>query len=108
MNESEKPLEDKGETVKEDTQNIVERLSSAEFWLRLAYMLLFFVIVSVAAYVMTFVVIVQFFWVLIAGEKNNKVSQFSKSLSLFIYEILLFLSHNTDEKPFPFKDWPEN
>jgi len=97
-----KPIEE------EQGNSIVERLSSAEFWLRLVYMLIFFLIIMVASYVVVAVVIAQFFWVLITGEKNINVLRFSKSLSLFIHEILLFLSHNSDEKPFPFKDWPEN
>jgi len=99
-----------GETTESKEQwgdNIVERLLSTEFWLHLVYMLVFFLVISVASYVVVFVVIAQFFWVLVTGEKNPKILKFSKSLSTFIYEIVLFLSQNTNEKPFPFKDWPE-
>jgi len=93
------------EKIKLDT--LIDRLCSAEFWLRLVYMLVFFIIISVASYVVVAVVIAQFFWLLIVGEKNPQLLRFAKSLSTFIYEIVLFLSYNTEEKPFPFKDWPE-
>lgn len=95
------------EHVKDNVDNIISRLSSSEFWLRLFYMVIFFFIITVASYVMVAVVIVQFFWTLIAGNKNENILQFSKSLTIFIHQILLFLSQNSDEKPFPFKDWPE-
>jgi len=107
MNDSQQVEQTEIDSNDTHDNNIVERLLSAEFWLRLVYMLVFFLIISVASYVVVAVVIGQFFWALITGEKNPKILQFSKSLSVYISEIILFLSQNTDEKPFPFKDWPE-
>lgn len=104
MNDAKKENDENDEVSQE---SLIDRVSSAEFWLRLVYMLLFFMIISVATYLMIFVVIAQFFWYLFAGEKNSKILVFSKQLSFFMYEILLFLSQNSDDKPFPFKDWPE-
>ena len=85
-----------------------DRLLSAEHWLRFAFMVLFAIILGVASYVMAVLVILQFFWALIAGEGNDKLREFGSSLSQFIYQALRFLTYNSNDKPFPFSDWPDS
>lgn len=84
-----------------------QRLLSADHWLRFAFMVLFAIILGVVSYVMTALVIVQFIWALIAGEGNDKLREFGSSLSQYIYQMLRFLTYNTEDKPFPFADWPD-
>jgi hypothetical protein len=84
-----------------------ERLLSADHWLRFVFMILFAIILSVAGYIMGALVLLQFFWALITGEANEKLKRFGSSLSQFIFQALRFLTYNTEEKPFPFADWPE-
>ncbi len=76
-------------------------------WLRLAFMLLFALIIQMAGAVMWVVVIVQFLFALLSGQANENLRRFGHSLSVFIFQIWQFLSYNSEEKPFPFKDWPD-
>ena len=85
-----------------------ERLTSPEHWLRFVFMVLFGVISGIAGYVITAVVVLQFVWALITGEGNDKLRKFGGSLSQYIFQILSFLTYNTEDKPFPFSDWPES
>ncbi|MGH1487625.1 MAG: DUF4389 domain-containing protein [Cellvibrionaceae bacterium] len=85
-----------------------ERLLSVDHWLRFAFMVLFAIILGVVSYVMTVLVIIQFIWALVAGEGNDKLREFGSSLSQYIYQTLRFLTYNTEDKPFPFADWPES
>lgn len=77
-----------------------------EIWIRGFYMLLFAVIYSVAEVVLGAVAVFQFGFVLLTTQRNLPLLNFGASLSRFLYEVLLFLTFNTERKPFPFADWP--
>jgi hypothetical protein len=61
-----------------------------------------------ASIVMWVVVAVQFLFSLITGEDNLPLRRFGHSLSTYIYDVLKFLCYSSEEKPFPFADWPES
>ena len=88
-------------------EQIKSNLLSSKHWLRLVFMLLFTGLLQLAILVMWFVVALQFIFSLITGNDNRKLRDFGHGLSTFIYQSLQFLSYNSDEKPFPFSDWPE-
>lgn len=90
-----------------DNEQIKSNITSPEHWLRLLFMLLFAVILYVAGIVMVFLVAVQFLFALITGRDNTNLRQMGDSLSRFIYDALQFLTYNSQEKPFPFAEWPE-
>ncbi len=75
-------------------------------WMRLLYMLMFALIYQVAEIVLAAVVIFQFFFALFAGRPNERLLAFGQGLSTFIYEILRYLTYNSEDKPFPFAPWP--
>jgi hypothetical protein len=77
-----------------------------EVWARGFYMLLFAVIYSIAKVVLWAVALFQFGFVLLTTQRNVPLLDFGASLSRFLYEVLLFLTFNTEGKPFPFSDWP--
>ena len=74
--------------------------------MRLLFMLLFFLIYSVAEFCLAAVVLIQIGFVLFTGERNQKLLELGGGLGLFIYEILRFMTFNSEKKPFPFSDWP--
>lgn len=51
--------------------------------------------------------LVQFLFSLFTGKANSALLELGSSLSKFIYQALEFLTYNTEEKPFPFADWPQ-
>ena len=85
-----------------------DRLLSVDHWLRFAFMVLFLLILGVVSYLIVALVVLQFCWALIAGEGNDKLRDFGSSVARFILQVLRFLTYNTDDKPFPFADWPES
>ena len=87
-------------------QELKDNLSTRKTWLRLAYMVLFTLIYSVAEVVLGLVVFVQFLFVLVSSNPNQRLLDFGRQLSTFAYEIFLYLTFNSDEKPFPFGPWP--
>jgi hypothetical protein len=81
---------------------IEENVKSRSTWLRLVFMLVFYVLATVASAVCTVVVVLGFLWVLFTGEKNRHLQQAGQVIAAYIYEIIRYLSYNTDERPFPF------
>ncbi len=85
-----------------------ENIKDQSTWMRGLYILLFAVIYSVTEIVIGLVVIIQFLFVLITRQANEKLLELGASLSTYIYQILSYVTFNSDERPFPFSDFPEN
>jgi len=96
--------EKKNEKVEGKT--FVQNLLSGPTWLRGLFMALFLLIYGVAEILLTAVVLLQFLFALVTGEKNQRLISFGKSLSIFVYQIILYWTYNSEEKPFPFTSWP--
>ena len=39
-------------------------------------------------------------------KKNQPLLNFGAQLSTFVYQIYHYLTFNTEQRPFPFSDWP--
>ncbi len=83
-----------------------DNLRKRQTWLRGLYMLLFIVIFHIAEFLVGAVVLLQFLFTLVTGETNARLLRFGQSLSEYVYQILRFLSFNTEDMPYPFSDWP--
>lgn len=89
-------------------EQLKSNLTSGKHWMRLIYMVLFAIFLQLASVVMTVLVVVQFLFALITGSDNINLRKFGDSLSIYIFSVLQFLIYNSEEKPFPFSDWPES
>lgn len=81
-------------------------LTNFNTWIRFAYMLLFAVLLMAARLVITLVVVVQFLLVLIIGSDNENLRNLGQGLARWVYQTVMFLTFNSEEKPFPFNEWP--
>ena len=70
-------------------------------------MLLFIFLMGVAKFVTLVVVALQFLMVLFTAKTNDNLIRFGKSLSVYQYQIMLFLTYNSEFRPFPVGEWPE-
>lgn len=83
-------------------------LTRRQTWLRGLFIVLFSVIYSTAGMVLTWVVLFQFASLLISGSTNSRLLAFARQLSAYLYQILLYVSFNRDEQPWPFDAWPNS
>ena len=81
-------------------------LTNCNTWIRLAYMLLFGILLMAARLVISLVVVVQFLLVLIIGSDNENLRNLGQGLGKWVYQTVLFLTFNSEAKPFPFDEWP--
>ena len=87
-------------------EEIRERLTSRNLWTRAIYMVLLAVAYFAAETLLVLTSVFQFVSILISGSANGPLLKFGLSLSTYVYQILRFETFNTEEKPFPFSDWP--
>jgi hypothetical protein len=92
----------------ERTPSPLERnLSSGRTWLRLFFMLVVLLLWAVSRIVIGVVIFLQFFHVLLTGDVNEKLKHLGEQLARYSYQIVAYLTYNTEHRPFPFDlDWP--
>jgi uncharacterized protein YqhQ len=102
QNENENQSE-KETTVNEEKQKCYKDRS---VWVRGLFMLLFVFLMGIAKFVTLAVVFLQFLLVLFTGKVNDNLVVFGKSLSVYQYQVVLFLTYNSEVQPFPMENWP--
>jgi hypothetical protein len=86
---------------------VKENLKNRSTWLRLFFMFVMTLLYAVSRVVVSVVVLLQFFWVLLTAETNKPLEALGLSLATYTYQIIRYLTFNTEERPFPFDlDWP--
>ena len=89
------------------SQELKEHLKERKTWLRGLYMLLFIIFYGVAEIVIGAVVLFQFLMALFTGRTNERLVKLGQSLGTYVYQILQFLTFNSDYHPYPFGAWPK-
>ncbi len=69
-------------------------------------MILFLALWGISRVVVLAVVVLQFFWLLVGGKTNARLAVFGQSLATYTYQIVMYLTFSTEERPFPASDWP--
>jgi hypothetical protein len=82
-------------------------LKSRATWLRLLFMIVLVLLYGLTRLIVGAVIVLQFFWVLFTGETNTRLKVLGHQLATYTLQTLLYLTFNTEERPFPFdQDWP--
>jgi hypothetical protein len=84
----------------------VAALSAKDKWVRALFMVLFVVVSTFVRPIIFAMALIQFFFVLFTNNPNANLLKFSESLCRFAYQIYLYITYGTQEKPFPFSSWP--
>lgn len=88
--------------------DLKENVTSDAFWLKTIYLIAFFVVYRVLDLVILILGAAQWGFRLLTGEVNPSLAEFGASLGTYVGQIIQYLSGATEEKPYPFKDWPES
>jgi len=76
-------------------------------WQRVLFVALFWLVFYVAQMIVAAVAIAQCIFVLISNNPNEQLLKFGDSLGKYIHDILRFVTFNSDQRPFPFSDFPK-
>ena len=88
-------------------EKLIENLKSESRWLRLVFMMLFAIAAYIAGFLIFLVAVVQLVHGFIKGQPNDRLLTFSAGLNQYVYQIIQFVTFNTESKPYPFSDWPQ-
>lgn len=93
--------------MNDQKNEIEEHLTRRSTWVRMLFMILFGFIFWLSSMVLCAAVIIQFLHVLFSGEKNEILLRRSYQLEQYFSAIIAFLTYRSDERPFPFAEWPD-
>lgn len=74
--------------------------------MRIAYVILFCVVFSFTDIVIALIAIVQSVLAVATGQPSETFKRFGAELGLYLNQISRFVSFSSEDKPFPFSDWP--
>lgn len=84
--------------------NINKNLKKLSTWKRIFFILVFAVIVGLVRIILWGIIVLQVASTLLTGSRNKNILNFSKNISTYLYNILLFMTFSSDQLPFPFAD----
>ena len=88
-------------------EGVIDRVKDYNNWLRVFFMLVYGLVLLYAVVPVTVVVMVaQLLFMFSLGTLNSNLTAFGESLVEYIQEIMGFLFFKNDDKPFPFKSYP--
>ena len=93
--------------MSEKLDNIIDNLKQPSVWVRIILMVAFAVVLYTVFLVLLVLMIAQMLFVIITGESNANLRSLGVALSVYIFQIVQFMSYVTDVKPFPFSDFPK-
>jgi hypothetical protein len=88
-------------TIKENAKNV-------DTWLRGLFILVFGVIFYFLCGIIWLLVIFQFITKVITGNLNKQLEHSSGGLTQYAFQILRYITFQSEERPFPFSPWPDN
>lgn len=76
--------------------------------IRALFMVAFWIASRIALAIVIALALFQLIWTVITRSPNDKIVRFGRSLGTYLSQIVNFLTYNTDQKPWPFQDWPDH
>ncbi len=89
------------------SDDLKHNLKNQSTWVRGLYMLLFSFLAGIADFVLVGVVIFQFIHKLITGKTNDRLLKLGRGLASYVYQIIQFMTFNSEYHPYPLGAWPK-
>ena len=84
-----------------------ENIKQQSTWLRGLYMIMFALFYSLAEFILFAIVIFQFILMLFTGKNNSRLQKLGQSIATYIYQIMQYLTFNSNYQAYPFGAWPK-
>ena len=81
-------------------------VKNVDTWVRGLFIVIYGIIFYVLFWVIWLVVIFQFLMKVVMGSLNPNILNFSKGLTCCAFQILQYVTFQSDERPWPFGPWP--
>ncbi len=84
-----------------------DNIKQQSTWKRGLYMVLFSIFYTIAEVLLVTIVVFQFALKLVTDDSNDHLRGLGQSIGTFIYQIIQFLTFNSEYHPYPFGAWPK-
>ena len=89
------------------SDEIVDNLKKPSAWLRVLFMAGFVVALYVTGVVLLVIMLAQIIFSLLTGGDNSNLRRMGAGLSTYVSQILAYLTYNSEQRPFPFSNFPQ-
>ncbi len=86
--------------------NFSDNITKPAHWLRILFMAGFTIALYVTGIVLLALIIAQALFSLLTGSDNRNLRGLGASLTAYFRDTLLYLTYNSDHRPFPFAPFP--
>ena len=77
-------------------------------WMRVLFTAIFWVVFYISQLVILTVVVAQAAFVILTGNPNHQLLVLGDRLAQYVQHILRYVTFNTDQRPFPFEEFPKS
>jgi len=84
-----------------------DHLTELSTWTRMVFIVLFAIVFNFVELLVAGIVAIQFVSQLCTGRTVPRLQEQGKVLAKYVHEIVLFLTYQTDQRPYPFSAMPE-
>jgi hypothetical protein len=89
-------------------EDIVDNLKQTSHWVRVPFMLAYgFVLYLIFVPVVIVMMTAQILFALITGESNRNLRGLGSVVQQYVSQVIDYITYNSNERPFPFSDFPE-
>ncbi len=86
-------------------EELQDNFKQVQIWKRIGFIVICAVIAGVVRTLIYVLVLLQIVATVITGNVNRHILGFGRQLAGYFYHLMLFMTFNTDEVPFPFSAW---
>jgi hypothetical protein len=76
-------------------------------FIRILYVIFYYFIFGLCHVLLLFTAILQTLLNIFYDGPNENLQKFSASLGVYVKQVVEYVGYVSEEKPFPFSDWPE-
>ena len=80
--------------------------SRKEIFIRFLYSMLYLVVFEILKVIVQITVVFQYIYLFVSLSHNDSVRNLSNKVAAYTYEVIRYLTLNTNLRPFPFNDFP--
>ena len=95
------------ENLSIDTVALSENIKEPSIWVNFFLKVIYLIFLNFIIPFLGFSTLLQLLFSLGSKKPNDNLISFSKKISIYIYQIINFITYSSDERPWPFNAFPD-
>ena len=95
------------ENLSIDTVALSENIKEPSIWVNFFLKVIYLIFLNFIIPFLGFITLLQLLFSLGSKKPNDNLISFSKKISIYIYQIINFITYSSDERPWPFNTFPD-